>query len=134
MKEIQDIVSEMDVPSERRSDLNWLIRNLGIRNSTHAKFETVMKLIKTELKVVKRELYSVYAKIKAPEKLSDKEKLMNILYDGIVTRDYRGNLPFDKAPSQEEIIDLLRLLRPEREYYLGSVKVEYIRDLEKREL
>lgn len=57
------------------------------------------------------------------------EKLMNVLYDGITNHDFRGSLSFRRKPSEEDIIDILKLLRPYREYYLGSVRIEYIMEL-----
>lgn len=50
MKEIENIVRSMDVPEVRISDLGWLSRNLGIRNSSHPKFDEIMKLIKDKFK------------------------------------------------------------------------------------
>lgn len=51
MKEIENIVKEMDIPSGRISDLNWLSRNLGIRNASHPRFDEAMQLIKKELTI-----------------------------------------------------------------------------------
>jgi len=80
------------------------------------------------------DLYSIYAKVKVKDSLSDNEKLLNILYDGIVNQDFRGNLSFKEEPTQEDIIGLLKLLRPEKEYYLGSIKINYIREMKLSEL
>lgn len=86
-----------------------------------------------EQKRLNMQLYSIYAKVKVGDKLTDNEKLMNVLYDGIINRDFRGNLTFLKEPTEEEIIDLLRLLSPNKEYYLGSVRIKYIREYDENE-
>lgn len=79
-------------------------------------------------------LYSVSAKVKVNNPLTEGEKLMNIWYGGITNHDFSGNLSFMEKPSEEDIIDLLRLLRPEKKYYLGSVRIEYLRELNDNEL
>lgn len=40
----------MDVPSARRQDDRWLLRNLAIRNADHENFEEAMRLIRQKLK------------------------------------------------------------------------------------
>lgn len=75
------------------------------------------------------ELYSIYAKVKTADKPSNWDKMLNTLYDGIVNHDFRGNLSFKEKPTEEDVIGLLRLLRPDKEFYLGSVRIEYIMEL-----
>lgn len=43
---LQEIIAEMDVPSQRKGDLRWLSRNLGVRNSNHPRFGEAVILIK----------------------------------------------------------------------------------------
>ena len=43
---LQELLLGMDVPASRRSDLNWLARNLGVRNRGHSNFGEAEKLIK----------------------------------------------------------------------------------------
>jgi hypothetical protein len=47
---LQNILNNMDVPENRRTDLNWLNRNLGIKNNEKPGYEEAMRLIKTMLK------------------------------------------------------------------------------------
>lgn len=46
MEKLKEILDQMDVPEMRKSDLGWLKRNLGIRNSGHPLFNQAMELIK----------------------------------------------------------------------------------------
>lgn len=43
---LQSLLLDMDVPVQRRADLGWLLRNLGIRNSKHSNFAEVEQLLK----------------------------------------------------------------------------------------
>jgi hypothetical protein len=45
-KELDNLLSEMDVPETRYTDYFWLLRNLAVRNSEHANFMKVIRLIK----------------------------------------------------------------------------------------
>jgi len=47
---LQGLLLDMDVPVQRRADLNWLIRNLGIRNGSHANFPEANQLLKELMK------------------------------------------------------------------------------------
>lgn len=47
---LKNLLDMMDVPEHRKGDFQWLIRNLGIRNSQHPYFEAVMNQLKKELK------------------------------------------------------------------------------------
>jgi len=40
------ILATMDVPSLRIDDINWLSRNLAVRNASHPDFKTANKLIR----------------------------------------------------------------------------------------
>jgi hypothetical protein len=42
---LKSILSRMDVPETRKTDLRWLLRNLGIRNKNHPDFLEAMGLI-----------------------------------------------------------------------------------------
>ena len=44
--ELDDILSRMQVPEQRRKDLRWLNRNLAFRNSEHGEFDRACELIK----------------------------------------------------------------------------------------
>jgi len=44
--ELQELLIHMDVPPDRRDDLRWLSRNLGIRNRTHPYFLRVQEIIR----------------------------------------------------------------------------------------
>lgn len=51
LKELQTLTAEMDIPAQRRVfakffELNWFVRNLGIRNQNHPNFEKASALIK----------------------------------------------------------------------------------------
>lgn len=48
-KELEEILATMDIPSYRIDDLQWLARNLGMRNSTHPQFEKAMKILRSLL-------------------------------------------------------------------------------------
>ena len=46
---LRDLLADMDLPSERkkvrdRSDVMWLLRNCGIRNSEHPNFPEAIEL------------------------------------------------------------------------------------------
>lgn len=48
---LQDMLSNMDLPSERkkvrdRQDVLWLLRNLGIRNSEHEHHDAALTILK----------------------------------------------------------------------------------------
>jgi len=47
MKELEEILKTMDIPTARLKDTRWLQRNLGIRNSDHPDFKQAMELIKS---------------------------------------------------------------------------------------
>lgn len=47
---LQSLLESMDVPSARRQDNRWLLRNLAIRNAGHENFEEAMRLIRQKLK------------------------------------------------------------------------------------
>ena len=47
------IPEDMDVPSTRRDtrdhgNIRWLLRNLGVRNSNHPEFKTIIESLKWE--------------------------------------------------------------------------------------
>ena len=44
-EELQDILKIMDVPLKRMNDMEWLARNLGVRNREHKDFNRAMELI-----------------------------------------------------------------------------------------
>lgn len=44
--ELQELISSMEVPKFRRDDINWLIKNLPIKNSDKHGFNRAMELIK----------------------------------------------------------------------------------------
>lgn len=51
MKETLDsILDTMDVPKGRRNDLQWLLRNLAIRNGQHPRYAEAVLLIKKLLR------------------------------------------------------------------------------------
>lgn len=43
------MLDEMDVPEKRKNDLEWLKRNLAIRNSNHPFFKDAMAIITLSL-------------------------------------------------------------------------------------
>jgi hypothetical protein len=45
LKELEELVENMDVPSFRCRSVKWLSQNLGVRNSGHPDFEQAMKLV-----------------------------------------------------------------------------------------
>jgi hypothetical protein len=46
---LNKILDTMDIPENRKNDLNWLRRNLGVRNSSHPDFNKAVVLIKIVL-------------------------------------------------------------------------------------
>jgi hypothetical protein len=42
-----EILDSMDVPELRKRDMQWLQRNLGVRNRAHPDFEEAMRLIRS---------------------------------------------------------------------------------------
>lgn len=49
-KRLHEILATMDFPRERKDDLNWMCRNLGIKNKDHPDFDEAMTIIKSKLK------------------------------------------------------------------------------------
>jgi|LauGreDrversion4_2_1035121.scaffolds.fasta_scaffold21872_10 hypothetical protein len=47
--ELQQILSTMDVPRQRLSDLRWLWRNLAINNGQHEHIDRALLLIRQDL-------------------------------------------------------------------------------------
>lgn len=45
MDKLQELIEDMEVPDFRRTDLDWLSRNLGIWNHKHPKFTEAIDLI-----------------------------------------------------------------------------------------
>lgn len=45
MDQLQELLEDMDVPKRRLTDLQWLKRNLGIRNSSHPDFKEAIDLV-----------------------------------------------------------------------------------------
>lgn len=43
---LNSLLKGMDIPSFRREDPKWLLRNLGTRNLTHPNYEEAIGLIK----------------------------------------------------------------------------------------
>lgn len=56
--ELTECISTMDIPSNRMSltdhNLNWMLRNLGIKNNNHERFERAMVCIKFLLRMIKK--------------------------------------------------------------------------------
>ena len=48
--QLQNLTSEMDVPLFRQKDPRWLLRNVGINNSTHPNLSQVIEICKALLK------------------------------------------------------------------------------------
>jgi hypothetical protein len=46
MLRLQAMLNNMSVPEERKTDLHWLRRNLGINNSDKPQYKDAMRLIK----------------------------------------------------------------------------------------
>lgn len=44
------LLQDMDVPINRIRDVQWLLRNLSIRNSQHKNYAAAMKILKLEAK------------------------------------------------------------------------------------
>ena len=44
-KRLQEILSTMDVPVRRKNDINWLARNLSIKNSDHPQLSDALFII-----------------------------------------------------------------------------------------
>lgn len=47
---LHSLIEGMDVPSLRKSDIGWLNRNLGVRNSNHPNFEKAKSIVEAEEK------------------------------------------------------------------------------------
>lgn len=47
--ELMTMLIDMDIPAKRTSDIGWLKRNLGIRNSEHPNFNRAIELLTKEL-------------------------------------------------------------------------------------
>jgi hypothetical protein len=46
MLTLQSILKNMKIPEERKTDMRWLRRNLGINNGSNHQYEDAMRLIK----------------------------------------------------------------------------------------
>jgi len=49
-KELNELLDKMDIPDNRRNDIPWLSRNLGIRNSNHPDYSRASNIIKAIMK------------------------------------------------------------------------------------
>ncbi|MEK6882875.1 MAG: hypothetical protein AABY22_24845 [Nanoarchaeota archaeon] len=80
-------------------------------------------------------LYNIRAinKFKITKESTDYQKYLHRQYD-LISKDYNSNLPFVNEPTEEEVIDVLRLLCPENEYFVGGMQITYLRDLLPKEL
>jgi hypothetical protein len=47
---LMNILNTMDVPENRKTDWNWLSRNLAIRNKDHKDFNLAIELLRKILK------------------------------------------------------------------------------------
>jgi hypothetical protein len=48
--QLQNLTSEMNVPPFRQKDPRWLLRNVGINNSTHPNLSNVIEICKKLLR------------------------------------------------------------------------------------
>lgn len=46
MDTLQEILDTMQVPTARKTDLRWLLRNLGIQNRQHPRFVEAIIIIR----------------------------------------------------------------------------------------
>lgn len=46
MDELQEILATMDIPEQRKTDMGWLWRNIGIRNSENPQIGRARDLIR----------------------------------------------------------------------------------------
>ena len=49
-KELNRLLPTMDVPENRKTDIKWLQRNLGIRNCNHENFPMAIMIIEWLIK------------------------------------------------------------------------------------
>lgn len=47
---LAEILETMDIPEQRKTDMRWLIRNIGIRNREHKDYEEAVSLIRESLR------------------------------------------------------------------------------------
>lgn len=45
LQQLETLVKKMDVPVYRRNNVCWLKRHLGVKNSSHPYFMSVMKIV-----------------------------------------------------------------------------------------
>lgn len=50
---LTELISDMDIPITRRSDIDWLSRNLAIKNSGHKQLPEALAQIKLLLKLTR---------------------------------------------------------------------------------
>ena len=48
MTKLKEILDTMDIPEQRKTDMAWLWRNIGVRNSGHPFLEEAKALIKAQ--------------------------------------------------------------------------------------
>lgn len=77
-------------------------------------------------------LYSISAKNKRVL-ITDRDKALNVQYDGLFLQNFYGCFGFEREPTVEEALSLIKHLRPTQEFYEGSIKIEYKRELLKSE-
>lgn len=73
-------------------------------------------------------------KFKITKDSTDYQKYLNNYYEGLLTQDYNSNMVFRTKPTEQEVIDALKLLVPTKEYYIGGMEIIYLRDLYPNEL
>lgn len=50
MTKLKEILDTMDIPEQRKTDMAWLWRNIGVRNSGHPFLEEARVHIKAKLR------------------------------------------------------------------------------------
>lgn len=46
LKELKELIKDMDIPEARRSDIYWLARNLPIRNSLNPNLKKALEILR----------------------------------------------------------------------------------------
>ena len=50
LDELEAITTTMDIPEFRRRKVDWLSRNMGIRNSEHPRYNEAKEIVKSLMK------------------------------------------------------------------------------------
>lgn len=77
-------------------------------------------------------LYNVKAKnkFKLSKDSTEAQKGVYSVYDGINAKDYDENSIWNSEPTEQDVLDMLKLLKPTKEFFIGGMQITFIQEFE----